>query len=271
VARATASATGIYIHRRRPSDECRTRTVPKSTIGRRSPRHRPASTNFHDEPEPAPESLVLCFYDGLLDHVGENHAVTTFETWDTGYALDATDGRVGIVRVPGVGAPVTALLMEELIARGAERFLALGHVGSLQPDVELGDLVVVDRALRDEGTSHHYLDAGAYVDATPALCDRLEAALNGAEETYHTGPTWTTDAVYRETIPEIERYREDGIVTVDMEAAAVFAVAARRGVDAGALFTISDHLDPSGWEPRFAETGEHLERAFTRAVAALTG
>ena len=95
-----------------------------------------------------------------------------------GYALDATDGRVGIVRVPGVGAPVTALLMEELIARGAERFLALGHVGSLQPDVELGDLVVVDRALRDEGTSHHYLDAGAYVDATPALCDRLEAALN---------------------------------------------------------------------------------------------
>ena len=55
-----------------------------------------------------------------------------------------------------------------------------------------------------------------------------------------------------------------------MEAAAVFAVAARRGVDAGALFTISDHLDPSGWEPRFAETGEHLERAFTRAVAALT-
>lgn len=188
-----------------------------------------------------------------------------------GYALDATDGRVGIVRVPGVGAPVTALLMEELIARGAERFLALGHVGSLQPDVELGDLVVVDRALRDEGTSHHYLDAGAYVDATPALCDRLEAALNGAEETYHTGPTWTTDAVYRETIPEIERYREDGIVTVDMEAAAVFAVAARRGVDAGALFTIGDHLDPSGWEPRFAETGEHLERAFTRAVAALTG
>jgi uridine phosphorylase len=226
---------------------------------------------FHDEPEPAPESLVLCFYDGLLDHVGENHAVTTFETWDTGYALDATDGRVGIVRVPGVGAPVTALLMEELIARGAERFLALGHVGSLQPDVELGDLVVVDRALRDEGTSHHYLDAGAYVDATPALCDRLEAALNGAEETYHTGPTWTTDAVYRETIPEIERYREDGIVTVDMEAAAVFAVAARRGVDAGALFTIGDHLDPSGWEPRFAETDEHLEGAFARAVAALTG
>ena len=56
-----------------------------------------------------------------------------------------------------------------------------------------------------------------------------------------------------------------------MEAAAVFAVAARRGVDAGALFTIGDHLDPSGWEPRFAETDEHLEGAFARAVAALTG
>jgi len=114
-----------------------------------------------------PESLVLCFHDGLLDHVDENHDVTAFETWDIGYALDATDGEVGIVQVLGVGAPVTALLMEELVARGAEQFLALGHVGSLQPDVELGDLVVVDRALRDEGTSHHYLDAGAYVDATP--------------------------------------------------------------------------------------------------------
>ena len=226
---------------------------------------------FRDEPGPVPESTVLCFHDGLLDHVAESYAVTAFETLDTGYALDATDGAVGIARVPGVGAPVTALLMEELIARGAGRFLALGHVGSLQPDVTLGDLVVVDRALRDEGTSHHYLDAGAYVDATSALCDRLEATFDGADDDYHTGPTWTTDAVYRETIPEIERYREDGIITVDMEAAAVFAVGEHRGVDAGALFTISDHLDPSGWEPRFAETGEHLERAFARAVTSLAG
>ncbi|WP_256685381.1 nucleoside phosphorylase [Halococcus qingdaonensis] len=229
-----------------------------------------ASINyFDDDPDPVPESVVLCFHDGLFEHVVNAYEGTAFDG-ESGYALDATDGQVGVVRVPGIGAPVTALEMEELIVRGAERFLSLGHVGSLHSDVSLGDLVVVDRALRDEGTSHHYLEPAKYVTASSDLCERLERVLEAANEPYRVGPTWTTDAVYRETVPEVERYRNEGVLTVDMEAAAMFAVATYRGVEASALFTISDQLDPTGWEPRFAETQTHLERAFARAVEALT-
>lgn len=225
---------------------------------------------FHDDPESVPESIVCCFHDGLFDCVSEEYDGTEFDIWGEGYALSATDGRVGLARVPGVGAPATALLMEELIARGTKRFVSVGHVGSLQSAISLGDFVVVNRALRDEGTSHHYLESSRYIDASSDLRERLESALEAAGEEYRVGPTWTTDAYYRETLPEIERYREDGVLTVDMEAAAMFAVAERRGVEAGALFTISDHLDPMGWEPRFTETGEHLERAFALVFEALS-
>lgn len=225
---------------------------------------------FRDDTELVPESVVLCFHDGLCEHVSNEYEVEPFDSEGEGYVLAATDERVGLVRVPGVGAPVTALVMEKLIAKGAKRFISVGHVGSLQPDVALGDFVIANRALRDEGTSHHYVEPTRFIDASSGLCERLEAALDAAGTAYRIGPTWTTDAIYRETVPEIERYREDGILTVDMEAAAIFSIGERRGVEAGALFTISDHLDPTGWEPRFAETQEHLERAFEIAVGALS-
>ncbi|MFT4965052.1 MAG: uridine phosphorylase, partial [Halobacteriales archaeon] len=72
-----------------------------------------------------------------------------------------------------------------------------------------------------------------------------------------------------ETIPEIERYAEEGIVTVDMEAAALFAVAEYRDVEAGALFTVSDYLGPDEWDPRFDATDEHLQQLFDVATAAV--
>jgi uridine phosphorylase len=185
------------------------------------------------------------------------------------YTLAGTDETIGVVGGFGIGAPVTALVMEELLARGAERFVSVGHVGSLDPGIDVGDFVVVDRALRDEGTSHHYEPPERYANASPALVEALCGELDGSEDGYARGATWTIDAIYRESIPEIEAYRDEGVLTVDMEAAATFAVAAHRGVEAGALFTVSDHLLPPEWEPRFAETLPHLRRAFDIAVEAL--
>lgn len=232
---------------------------------------RASADHFSDDLDPVPERLVLCYDDGLLEHVRTDLDATPFDTpWGEGFALDSTAGRVGVVGGFGVGAPVTALAMEALVVRGAEQFVAVGHAGSLQPAVGVGDLVVVDRALRDDGTSHHYLEPGRYVDASPSLRERLTATLEDRGEPYSVGSTWTIDAAYRETVPEVETYREEGVVTVDMEAAAAFAVADHRDVAAGALFTISDHLDTDGWEPAFGETQEHLERALAVAVDALT-
>lgn len=221
----------------------------------------------HDDPPPAPDRIVLCYHDGLFEHVTDAYETAAFTTFGTGAALVGTDGRVGVVRVPGVGGPSTSLSMENLIARGANTLCAVGTAGSLQPDLTVGDVVVVDRALRDEGTSHHYLEARPYVAASESVQVALESALDGDPD--GVGPTWTTDAPHRETAAEVERYREDGILTVDMEAAAVFAIARYRDVDAGALFTISDELDPDGWEPAFFDTQEHLERIVAAAIDAL--
>lgn len=234
----------------------------------------PAESLSHrdDESHPVPEALVLCYHDGLLARIAEEYEVAEIEVdapWGTCYLLSGTDGRVGVVGGFGVGAPQTALAMEEFVVRGVKKFVSVGHAGSLQPDVRVGDLVVVERALRDEGTSHHYLAPGKWAEATPELVEALADACAEADEPYRRGSTWTIDAPYRETGAEIEAYREEGVLTVDMEAAATFAVARHRGVAAGALFTVSDHLDAE-WEPRFEETLPHLLRAFDRAVEALS-
>ncbi|PSQ20891.1 phosphorylase [Halobacteriales archaeon QS_8_65_32] len=221
------------------------------------------------DPEAVPDSIVLCYHDGLFEHARERSVREIEGTFGECHALDGTDNEVGVVGEFGIGAPVTAITMESLVVRGAKRFVSVGHVGSLDPGVGIGDLVVCDRAVRDEGTSHHYVESERYAAASPPLVEALCAGLDTAGETYEQGATWTTDAVYWEAIEEVETYREEGVLTVDMEAAATFAIAAHRGVEAGALFTVSDYLDPPDWEPRFAETLPHLRRAFDLAVRAL--
>ena len=111
----------------------------------------------------------------------------------------------------------------------------------------IGDIVVCDRAIRDEGTSHHYLPPDTYAHASPAATARLVDALQATGTPHSVGTSWTTDAPYRETIAEVQHYQAEGVLAVEMEAAALFAVAAYRGVEMGALLTISDTLgDLSG-------------------------
>ena len=175
----------------------------------------------------------------------------------------------GIVHVEGPGAPFVGIVVEELAALGAKRFLIVGLAGSLSPALRVGSLVVCNRAVRDEGTSHHYQRPARFARPDPALTARLKGCLATADLPFAVGPSWTTDAPYRETVPEIRRYRAAGILTVEMEASAVFAIARHRGLGAAALFVISDHLDESGWEPRFYDTQPALERALR--VAAQVG
>lgn len=190
------------------------------------------SVEYHyDDPPAVPTQVVLCFHDGPFEYVEESYETTAFRTFAEGLALAATGGSVGVVRVPGVGAPVTSLVMEELIELGTETVISVGHVGGVDPGLGIGDTVVVDRALRDEGTSHHYLEPAAYATATPALVDQFESTLTDAGTAYEVGATWTTDAPHRETASEVKRYREEGVLTVDMEAAAVFAIASLAPAD----------------------------------------
>ncbi len=219
-----------------------------------------------------PEAVVLCYQASLVEHIREHHAVTMGDGYLAKMMLPAAaGGRVGVVGGFGIGAPIAAAFLEELIAFGVRRVVSIGSAGSLQPGLGIGDLVVCERAIRDEGVSHHYLPAGVYAQPSERLTQALADALQEGERTCRRGTTWTIDAPYRETVAEVRHYQSEGVCTVEMEAAALFAVATRRGIDLAAGFAVSDSLAGLAWEPHFgsAATRAGLESLYGAALRAL--
>lgn len=179
----------------------------------------------------------------LLDARGF-HNVRGYSTpWRSMWlAEDSDDAAVGVVEGFGYGAPGAAIVIEELATLGVRRFINIGLAGALPNDVDFGDLVLCTAAIRDEGVSHHYVPSARYAFPSTTLTDEVRQVLMRRGETFSEGMTWTLDAIYRETLEEALAYREEGVVTVEMEAAALFAIADVRGVEIASLFTVSDHL-----------------------------
>jgi uridine phosphorylase len=177
---------------------------------------------------------------------------------------------VGVVPISGPGAPFAAIVVEELAALGVEQFVIVGLAGSLQPDLRAGSFVLCNRALRDEGTSHHYAAPSDFARPSRRLTQLLAQALRREAVAHRTGPSWTIDTPYRETVPEIRRYRAEGILTVEMEASAVFTVARHLGREAAALFVVSDVLHENGWEPSFHDAWGPLTEALEVTLRALS-
>lgn len=156
---------------------------------------------------------------------------------------------VAVVTGLGMGAPALAMKVEEMIALGVEKFVLLGTAGSLSATVGPGSILLIDRAIRDEGVSYHYLDPEEPARSCEVLAKELSRGLDSAGVPYLRGTTWTTDAIYRETHEECDHYASEGVLSVEMEAAALFAVARYRGKSASALVVVSDIVSSSGWQP----------------------
>lgn len=222
---------------------------------------------------PSPAAVILCYQNSLLAHILDQHETTSTErgAFVKLHYLNETENRVAVAGGFGIGAPGATVVLDELIALDVQRFLSIGTAGTLQKDLEIGDIVVCDRAIRDEGTSHHYLPPEKYAHASPAMTARLQAALRSTGTPYTVGTSWTTDAPYRETVAEVRHYQEEGVLTVEMEAAALFAVAAYRGVEMGSLLTVSDSLAELKWDPQFRSdtTRAGLETIYQVALQAL--
>src|SRR5262249_53727886 len=165
------------------------------------------------------------------------------------YELTIDGARLALVH-PGVGAPLAAGFLEELVARGVRAVVACGGAGSLVPDVALGHVIVPIAAIRDEGTSYHYLPASREVEPTDVAVKAILATLERHGIPYVTGKTWTTDALYRETREKVRRRVDEGCLTVEMEAAAFFAVARFRGIAFGQLLYAGDDLSGDVWDAR---------------------
>ncbi|MBA3045490.1 MAG: nucleoside phosphorylase [Candidatus Thermoplasmatota archaeon] len=218
-----------------------------------------------------PDGLILCYDRNLLAFILANHKTTVARIFGEVHVLDETEGKIAIASVHGIGGPCAVTTMEEKIAFGINKFISIGLAGSLQKSIGIGDIVVCDRAIRDEGVSHHYLESSKYAHASEEMTKRIKSSLDKLGIEYVTGTSWTTDAVYRETTAEVSQYQKDGVATVEMEAAALFAVAQYRKVQIGSILTISDSLADMKWQPEFhsenAKTG--LENLFKAAVNAL--
>jgi uridine phosphorylase len=151
-----------------------------------------------------------------------------FESWpcyhtqlDTFELAGQTVGIIGCA----VGAPFAVLIAEELFASGCRFLLSLTSAGQITPCDPTPYFVVIDRALRDEGTSYHYAAPSDYADADAGLIARAAIALEKSNQPFFVGPTWTTDAPFRETAAAIEAARSTGVLAVEMEAAALYAFA----------------------------------------------
>jgi uridine phosphorylase len=178
---------------------------------------------------------------------------------------------VGLLGRFGIGAPAATAALEELAALGTSAVVSVGTAGSLQRDLKPGDLVLCEAAVRDEGVSHHYLPPGRLAAAPAGMTAALGAAMRQVGHRFRTGTSWTIDTPYRETLDEIRHYQAEGVLCVEMEAAALFAVAEIRGLQLASAFVISDSLAELTWSSHFGspEVASGLIELYQAAVAAL--
>lgn len=157
------------------------------------------------------------------------------------FGIDGTE--VGVVGC-AVGAPFAVLVAEQLAASGCELVISITSSGSISPVSAPPYFVIIGRALRDEGTSHHYLQPGTWSHAPSHLLARL--SLTGLAQPVITGSTWTTDAPYRETEAAIAHAEALGIVAVEMEAAALYAYATARHRDVICVAHVTNTMATEG-------------------------
>jgi uridine phosphorylase len=173
------------------------------------------------------------------EHPGWACYHTTLHTFD----LDAT--QVGVIGC-AVGAPFAVLLAEQLDASGCELLISVTSSGAIVSAGEPPYFVVIDKALRDEGTSHHYLPPGDWAPAPDHLITKLDQRLTGLTQPVVTGATWTTDAPYRETAAAIAEAERLGIIAVEMEAAALYAYAAAWSRDVVCVAHVTNTMATGG-------------------------
>lgn len=190
-----------------------------------------------------PVCCVLDFDGELAAVAREDYQASPCPAWPCFHTTMLCLGRDGFQMglIPGtVGAPFAVLVAEQLIACGCRHIIGYSSSGAVADWLRLPCLVVPDRALRDEGTSYHYLPPATWVEARGSLAGILARRAVECGLSVHRGPTWTTDAPYRETRTQIERHRADGVLTVEMESAALMALSQASGAEIASLLHVTN-------------------------------
>jgi len=203
-----------------------------------------------------PPKLMMIFASQVLDKLKDK-----LDLWTSPDRFAFFGGDCEFYRVRGneemgfiegtIGAPIGSSALDTAIARGVTEVFILGLCGAVSSDLRIGDLVIPNEAIREEGTSYHYAPSEKAARPNKSAYFRLKEYTENTEHTVHTGKTVSTDAPYRQTINRELGWRESGIIGVDMEMSALFTVAKYRDIPAVGLFVVSDDHDLTGvhdWE-----------------------
>mgnify|MGYP000010725885 FL=1 len=152
-----------------------------------------------------------------------------------------------------VGAPACVAGFEEVVAMGAKKFVMFGSCGVLDDEKVKDNMIIPVSAVRDEGTSYHYIAPSEEIKASEHSIRILQNVLEFCGYFYVKGKTWTSDAIYRETIPAIEERRQEGCLAVEMECASMLAVSQYRQVPFIQFLYGADSLSSEKWEIRDLE------------------
>jgi uridine phosphorylase len=207
------------------------------------------------DPLDVSDYCVICFFQDVIKKVTKefNTKLLIQNHWEDGphplYEIEYLGKRLAFFH-PGVGASLVCGIFEEVIAFGCRKFVAIGGCGVLDKEMEVGKLILVNSAVRDEGVSYHYLPPDREVKAQTDVVLKVESVLQDKQIPYLTGKTWTTDAPYRETRSKIKARREEGCIAVEMEAAGLMAVAKFRDVAFGQILYAGDDLSGEKWDNR---------------------
>lgn len=200
-------------------------------------------------PRVKPEGVLFCLERGMPRRMRWRIPVERAGAMNADvYAVKKTKGRVAVLTSFGGGSPMVMELAEELAVMGAQKMILMTWGGILQNDLQPGDIVVCNRAIRDEGASHHYLPPAKHVDANGFLVNELVDAIRKRDARCVVGTTWTTDAPYRETREEVMCYQAEGVKTVEMESAGLFTVGQVRAVQTASVVIGMDSLARLRWQ-----------------------
>ena len=210
-----------------------------------------------------PKVGVTCFSKKLFDQLvdkfkGEEIALSSNANGKLPVYKIKYEGHEIALFMSRVGAPVCIVQYEELFAMGLEKVVVFGTCGVLDKEIDDLAIIIPNSAVRDEGTSYHYMKSSKEIDVNPKYQKEFIKLLEEHNYSYIVGKTWTIDAPYRETRKKVAARKKQGCICVEMECSALAALAKFRNKEIFQFFYAADNLDAAKWDQRSLGNSEKL-------------
>ncbi len=210
------------------------------------------------------EFCILCFFNDVINKLEKSGKIKKIEELNSTlgkhniYELNHNGLAINIFN-PGLGGPMSAGFLEELISLGVKECIACGGAGVLKSDIKMGEVIVATEAVREEGTSYHYIEHDENILVNKKILKAIGKVLKQNNINYIEGKVWTTDAIYRETRKKIADKKEEGCIAVDMEFASMLAVSLFRNINFGQILYGGDNVSGEIWEYRKWRENEDIQ------------